>query len=208
MKKKFYGVKVGKKIGIYDTWEECKKNVIGYSNSVYKSFGSYEEAKNFIKQSEITLLQTPEKYDIVAYIDGSYSNDKCIFSYGGLYFYKNKKYQFAYKGEDKNLVSLRNVAGELKATIYVVEFALENNVKNILINYDYTGIENWAKENWKANLEFTKYYSKFMRESMKRLVIEFKKIKSHTGDKYNEEADKLAKRGLEEDYFNISEIDN
>lgn len=205
MKKKFYGVKIGKNPGIYYTWEECKDNVIGYSNSIYKSFGSYDEARKFV-EAEQEKIEEIEDYDITAYIDGSYNESKNIFSYGGVYFYRNKKYEFAYKGEDKELVALRNVSGELKATIFVMDFALKVKAKNILINYDYTGIENWAKENWKANLKFTKYYSDYMKKAMKNIKVEFKKIKSHTGNKYNEEADQLAKRGLEENYFNISDI--
>ena len=29
-KKKFYAVKKGKKIGIYNTWDECKKQVMDF----------------------------------------------------------------------------------------------------------------------------------------------------------------------------------
>jgi len=35
---KFYAVKIGKKPGIYTSWEECQKQVKGYSGSQFKSF--------------------------------------------------------------------------------------------------------------------------------------------------------------------------
>ena len=45
MAKKYYAVRVGKVPGIYQTWDECKKNVHGFPAAEYKSFPSEEEAK-------------------------------------------------------------------------------------------------------------------------------------------------------------------
>jgi len=44
----YYAVKVGKKKGIYNTWEECQKNISGVSNAVFKKFNNHEDAFNFI----------------------------------------------------------------------------------------------------------------------------------------------------------------
>ncbi len=48
MGKKYYAVAKGRKIGIFSTWEECKKQVYGFSKPIYKKFGSLEEAKFYI----------------------------------------------------------------------------------------------------------------------------------------------------------------
>lgn len=48
---KFYAVKKGKKPGIYFTWNECKKQVSGYSGAQYKSFESEDEAKQYLNQT-------------------------------------------------------------------------------------------------------------------------------------------------------------
>lgn len=45
---KYYAVKVGKKTGIFDTWEECKENVTGYPGALYKSFKSISEAYEYM----------------------------------------------------------------------------------------------------------------------------------------------------------------
>ena len=37
-KKKFYAVQNGRVPGVYLTWDECKKQVDGYSGASYKSF--------------------------------------------------------------------------------------------------------------------------------------------------------------------------
>ena len=47
-KKKFYAVAVGRKPGIYTTWDECKKQVNKYEGNVYKSFTSKDEAEAFM----------------------------------------------------------------------------------------------------------------------------------------------------------------
>lgn len=44
-KAKFYTVLKGRVPGVYNTWEECKAQVDGFANPVYKSFESFEEAK-------------------------------------------------------------------------------------------------------------------------------------------------------------------
>lgn len=43
--RKWYVVLRGQKTGIYTTWEECAAQVRGYSNAVYSSFATEEEAK-------------------------------------------------------------------------------------------------------------------------------------------------------------------
>ena len=37
---KFYAVKEGRNIGIFESWIDCKKQVDGYSGAKYKSFKS------------------------------------------------------------------------------------------------------------------------------------------------------------------------
>lgn len=44
-KKKFYVVWKGVKPGIYTSWEECKAQVSGFENALYKSFSTQEEAE-------------------------------------------------------------------------------------------------------------------------------------------------------------------
>ena len=45
MAKKYYAVKVGKSVGIYNNWEDCKKQVTGFSGAIYKSFPTLLEYK-------------------------------------------------------------------------------------------------------------------------------------------------------------------
>ena len=45
MKKKYYVVWEGKETGIFESWEECKKNIHGVKSAKYKSFKTLKEAK-------------------------------------------------------------------------------------------------------------------------------------------------------------------
>lgn len=44
MKRKYYVVWDGNCPGIYDTWDECKRQTFGFPNAHYRSFSSKEEA--------------------------------------------------------------------------------------------------------------------------------------------------------------------
>ena len=49
-KSKFYVVWVGKNPGVYNTWDECKKQVDGEIGARYKSFPTLEEAVDAFRQ--------------------------------------------------------------------------------------------------------------------------------------------------------------
>ena len=53
-----YAVANGRSIGIFDTWEECKKSVIGFKFAKYKKFQSVAEARRFVYDSNPTPVDT------------------------------------------------------------------------------------------------------------------------------------------------------
>ena len=78
-----------------------------------------------------------------------------------------------------------------------IEYAIENGYKDIVLCYDYQGIESWALGTWKRNNRITQNYNEFMQEKFKLIKVRFKKIKGHSGNKFNDRADILAKKALE-----------
>ena len=44
----FYAVKVGRKIGVFKTWEEASVQVKSYSGAQHKSFRSFKEAQEYL----------------------------------------------------------------------------------------------------------------------------------------------------------------
>ena len=70
--------------------------------------------------------------------------------------------------DDKEHLAIRNVAGEIKASIMAINYAIENNYKEIDIFYDYEGIRSWAMGYWKTNKDETKAHKKFFDEKKRK----------------------------------------
>ena len=87
---------------------------------------------------------------------------------------------------------MRNVVGELFACIEGVNYAKNNGYSEITVHYDYQGIKAWTNGQWKAKKEETQRYKAWFDEINKEIKINFVKVKAHSGNKYNELADKLA----------------
>lgn len=190
---KYYAVKKGHKPGIYTSWDECKKQVEKFSGAVYKSFTSLEDAKNFIKLEEEKIVD----YGLIAYVDGSYNIKTKEYGYGCILIEGQKVIkELSGKGDKETLVSMRNVAGEILGSLAAMKFALENGYPGVCIYYDYEGIEKWANGLWRANKIGTQNYQKLVNEYRKKINISFIKVLAHSGDFFNERADKLAKKAV------------
>jgi hypothetical protein len=57
---KFYAVRKGRNVGVYNTWEECEMQVKGVANE-YKSFGSFEEAKAYVLLTSCCTVVRPSR---------------------------------------------------------------------------------------------------------------------------------------------------
>jgi ribonuclease HI len=79
-----------------------------------------------------------------------------------------------------------------------LKFLIRKKIKDAIIYYDYQGIEAWITDAWKAKKTVAKSYRENYLKLVEanRLNVIFKKVKSHSGDKYNDMADQLAKAGL------------
>ena len=54
-KASYYGVRVGRKPGVYHSWDECQKQVSGISNAIYKKFPSVECAQKFVRGESCSI---------------------------------------------------------------------------------------------------------------------------------------------------------
>lgn len=91
---KYYAVRNGYHTGIFNTWDECKKEVSGFSGAEYKSFTKLEDAKAFLGENEqISLFDEPKerKSTAVAYVDGSYNISTKEYACGVIIFYEGKE---------------------------------------------------------------------------------------------------------------------
>lgn len=201
-KTKYYAVANGYTKGIFLTWSQCEASVKGFPNAKYKSFSNLSDAEkyliNYIEENDKNVcedneVKDPFCSDICAYVDGSYNSNKKAYG-SGVVIIKDEEVikEMSIIGNNSSWAEMRNVAGEIKAAILAMNYAASKGYKSITIFYDYQGIESWATGEWKAKKECTKSYKEYFDEISKIIDVSFIKVKAHSGDKYNNMADRLA----------------
>lgn len=202
--KKYYAVKAGRQTGVFTAWGECQKQVIGFKGALFKSFATEEEALAYIRgqsavlsPAETSKAGQPSGSHYHIYVDGSYDNKKKQYSWGFAVYQDGKVIHTASGvGKQADAVAIRNVAGELEATVEAVCWAKKQDVDTITIHHDYIGISEWATGRWKTNNAITQAYAAFIRQHLE--WVYFNKVAGHTGVEGNELADKLAGQALKE----------
>lgn len=139
---------------------------------------------------------------IKVYIDGSYSSETKKIGFSIVIL--SQKIEKFYKSiENEELAKHRNVSGEILAVLYALEIAKQKGFKCITLYYDYEGLEKWITGEWRAKTPLTRVYKEKFYNYAKDIKVKFEKVKSHTGVKYNELADELAKYAVETNESNI-----
>jgi len=209
MAKKVYAIKEGFNFAtnekvenlIVDTWAECQKYIKGVKGAKYKSFEDINEAKKFLSDGDGMLKKGKDSYPMDClhiYVDGSYNITTEKYAYA-LVAVKNNIVEYIENGksEDNSNKSIRQIAGELEATVRGVEYALRENEKKVVIFHDYAGIAHHATGFWERKEQSSiNYYNKMRSFMDKGIEVIFVKVDSHTGDLYNEIADEKCKEAL------------
>ena len=86
----------------------------------------------------------------VAYVDGSYQHALGKFSCGVVLFLDGKELNLAEEYSDPDLVSMRNVAGEIKGAELAMAYCLTHDIPELAIYHDYQGIASWCTREWQA----------------------------------------------------------
>ena len=208
--KRYYSVRRGKSVGIFTSWERCKEATQGYPGAEFKGFATRREAEIYLGYPEIeyicdTIEFLPEElsfcnepFELIAYVDGSYSKEVSKDKYGSgivLIHSDNKQERISLTGTEG--IELNNVAGELAASMYAMQKAKEYGYNKLVLYYDYAGIGNWCNKTWTAKNKYVKQYVEYYETKIKPYIdVEFVKIKSHSKNTYNDMADYLAKQAL------------
>lgn len=147
------------------------------------------KGRNVEAKPKVTI-QIPPDYS--AFVDGSFIDGRVGW---GAVILHNARTVEKLKGGAK-MPEARQVGGELTATIRVLEWCTHHHVDAITIFYDYEGIEKWATGEWRATKPLTQRYQERLKEF--DIHITWQKVPAHSGIKWNELADKLAKQGAQE----------
>lgn len=135
--------------------------------------------------------------EALAYVDGSFNLSTGVYGYGGVLLCRDGSIRpLQGHGRDETLRTMRNVAGEIHGSMAAIQAAVDAGIASITIFYDYMGIEMWANGQWKTNKEGTRAYKAFIDQIRPRIEIRFQKVAAHTGVRFNELVDQLAKASV------------
>ncbi|MCM1100765.1 MAG: RNAse H family protein [Clostridium sp.] len=133
------------------------------------------------------------------YVDGSYDDRLKKYAFGCVFLPEDGEIRLAYgNGDNPQSLKHRNVTGEMLGAMYAVRTAMMSGYAEVEICYDYEGLEKWVTGAWRSKTELTQKYAHSMREWGQSIRIFFTKVAAHSNVKYNELADRTAKRGLTE----------
>ena len=129
------------------------------------------------------------------YVDGSYLEGRIGF---GAVVLDGGKVVAELHGpvEEDGLQGMRQVGGELRSVYEAVRWCQTNGVQEVSVFYDYEGIAKWATREWMARETATQAYAQFMQACP--LTIHWHKVDGHSGDRWNDRADRLAKLGTKQ----------
>lgn len=186
-KQKYYAIKTPNESKIVMTWAECEKLTHGVKGVLFKSFGSRAEAEAWISG-----MEAPVPDGIRVFVDGSFSPD---FPKSGWAFVVTENDVEIARGSGITAFDAesRNIDGEVMAAFQAMRW-LDSNDKTGTICHDYEGIARWAKGEWQAKSNIAKRYVAAAQPYLHR--VSFEKVEAHTGVKWNELVDKLAKEAI------------
>lgn len=207
MSKKYYAVRVGRKVGIYNNWTDAKDQVHGYPNAIYRSFKTIQEAEAFMNpqaKQDSTNTAAPTKAEIIedsdtviAYVDGSFQKSTKRYSFGIVLLQNDQVIETLSRvGDNPKYQDSWQIAGEVFGALHAIQWAINNNFKKIIIHYDYVGIKHWALGEWRTNKPVSIDYAEAYQKLASQIDVEFVKVKAHSGVKYNEMVDQIAKDAL------------
>jgi len=198
---KYYAVKAGRTIGVFDSWAACQESINGFSGADFKSFSTQEEAKAYINNVDIalrTIKADIEQGYVVAFCDGSFDKNKNRYSYGVLIIDSTmQEHEICGSAQNVKYTSSNNIIGEILGVINALDWAVSNGCERIKVYHDYEGLSKWISGEWVAKSEAAKsFVAIYNKKYADLLQVEFEKVKSHSNNKYNDKVDELAKRAL------------
>lgn len=180
---------------ILTSWDECKQVVSG-KRCEYKSFSKEQDAiaylESYIEEpKEDEILSNKDKY--IYYVDGSYIKERI--GWGFVLIRNDNIITKMCGGLEPNENTSRNITGELESTKMAVRHAIANEIKDIVIVYDYQGIGSYVNGSWTPKTQESKDYLEWMNNIKDKVNIVFFKVKGHSSNKWNDEVDLVAKLG-------------
>ncbi|MDR0517457.1 MAG: ribonuclease H family protein [Fibromonadaceae bacterium] len=169
-----------------DSWADCEKQIKGQSKVKYKSFAKIENAKAWLCGTGIS------KKGFRVYVDGSFVPTSEFAGWSWVAVEDDVEIA-SNSGKTPYPAASRNIDGELYAAWKAMEYLASIQRKGVIC-HDYQGVASWALGQWKANSTVAQVY--ISKISDVKMWATFEKVSSHSGDKWNDKADELAKKAI------------
>lgn len=130
---------------------------------------------------------------ITTYTDGSWSSNSPD-TIGWGWYSNDQQYECGEinAADDKmDTISGHQVGGELAAAIFAIEYAIKNQYDEIILRFDYLGVEAWPQGQWTPKKTYTKAYVGYIKQARQFIKITFQKVSAD--DAYHKRADELAR---------------
>lgn len=174
---KFYAVKEGREVGIFETWAECQAQVHEFRGAKFKSFTTREQAEAWLCGEKM-----PVPAGWVAYTDGSPRRGGAILLYDGEEVARAVEV-LAAEGDRHNVA-------ELKGIELAVRLAREHQAVNLLIFTDSNNALSWLTAGWQRNdADIDRAVAAI--EELLPPDVRFAHVRGHQHDYWNEEVDRL-----------------
>lgn len=199
-KGKCYVVARGRKTGIYKNYELAREQTDGYSSAYMKKFNTLEKAKEYINQnkelSDLKYIDFINNEKILKiYTDGSYS--EVTKKYGAAFVViEDGKEIYRYSYAERDITGKKNISGELVAAMRALEWIFITKYSdNVEINHDLSLIKDICKNKINPKINYGKILKQLYNMCIKDgISVNFNEIESHSGNYWNNFADRLAKK--------------
>jgi ribonuclease HI len=212
-KRKYYGVRKGHKTGVFDSWSEALDAVAGYSKAEYKGFSDRNDAEIFVHGCATqTMSKTRRSFTVnlprplnacktMIFTDGS-SKD-AVGGYAAVCVPMDSTSDVVISRGRVPLTPCTNQQAELYALL--VALRMKRQEPFVIVTdsmYALHCARDWGfrfiKNGWKTAANKPVMNVDLISDIMnaqKGLQVEYKHVKAHSGNPYNELADKLAALG-------------
>lgn len=211
-KKKFYAIAAGRKPGIYTNWPEAQAQVVSFAGARYKGFPTRAEAEAWIKnpvypgpiakttssKEKSASAKAGKEGDIVIYTDGGARFNPGPGGYGVVMIEDGKRQEFSggYRLTTNNRMELMGCIVALRH--------LKKTTKTITLYSDSQYVVNgiskgwamgWRKRGWIKSDRQPAVNPDLWAELLELsegLTVDFRWVKGHAGNEFNERCDELA----------------
>lgn len=177
-------------------------SVLSTSSTPIKKVHSGDLVQSVPSNNEFNL----DENEAIVFTDGAFSPKEGYYSYGFVLFTRDKQYTMSACDNCKPYIESKNVAGEIFGAIQAINLALRLGISSLTICHDYKGVSAWAEGDWSARCVVSRVYANYLMKLPENFNLGFRHIKSHSGDVYNNLADKLASQAIRNRaYFSSSD---